>query len=424
MTLQPDAIEAVFDWLIDGARSAPLAQEVLSELCERLAAAGLPLWRVVVFVRTLHPEVVGRRFAWRPDTGTVISEAPFELLDRDVFRNNPMAQIGSAAGTLRRRLADPDCPMDYPILQDLRADHVTDYVVAPLHFTNNDFHFVSWATRQPGGFSDAEVAVIERIAAPLARVAEIRAWYRVAGNLLATYVGKNAGERVLAGRIRRGDTETIHAAIWLSDMRGFTRLADSLPPRALLDLLNRYFDCQVPPIVEHGGEVLKFMGDGLLAIFPIGGADETARICAMALKAAHVARGNVAALHAIESDDRGVRFGLALHVGDVLYGNIGSGNRLDFTCIGPAVNLAARLEKLAGQLGRTILASQDFADYCGDDLMPIGQFAVRRPHSVSAMKGKTANEQDNAGSNKRRYLRQPGPHRLHLAAIDHRNIPL
>ncbi len=376
MTLQPDATKAVIDWLIDGARSAPLAHEVLTEMCERLTAAGMSLWRGVVFVRTLHPQLVGRRFAWRPDTGTDIAEAPFELLDRDVFRNNPMAHIANATGTLRWHLADPDCPMDYPVLHDLRADQVTDYVVAPLRFTNNEVHFTSWATRQPGGFSDEELAMIEQILGPLARVAEIRAWYRVAGNLLATYVGKNAGERVLAGRIRRGDTETIHAAIWLSDMRGFTRLADSLPPQALLDLLNRYFDCQVPPIVEHGGEVLKFMGDGLLAIFPIDNTEETARICTMALKAAHVARGNVAALHATESDDRGVRFGLALHVGDVLYGNIGSGNRLDFTCIGPAVNLAARLEKLAGQLGRTILSSQEFAKYCGDDLEPIGQFAV------------------------------------------------
>jgi len=263
--------------------------------------------------------------------------------------------------------------MDYPILRDLREEGVTDYVVSPLHFTNGEIHFASWATRQPGGFTDPEIAGIHSVIAPLARVAEIRAWYRVAGNLLATYVGKNAGERVLAGRIRRGDTESIHAAIWLSDMRGFTRLADSLPPQALVDLLNRYFDCQVPPILDDGGEVLKFMGDGLLAIFPIGDGADAAKVCAAALRAAHAARANVAALH--QSD--GVRFGLALHVGDVLYGNIGSGNRLDFTCIGPAVNLAARLEKLAGRLGRTIVASQEFAEQCGaGDLMPIGKFAV------------------------------------------------
>lgn len=258
--------------------------------------------------------------------------------------------------------------MDYPVLHDLRDEGVTDYVVAPLHFSGGEVHFSSWATRQPGGFTDAEIEAIQSLIAPLARVAEIRAWYRVAGNLLTTYVGKDAGERVLAGHIRRGDTEAIHAAIWLSDMRGFTTLADTLPPQDLVDLLNRYFDCQVPAIVEHGGEVLKYMGDGLLAIFPVGAA---------ALKAGRAARNQIAALGASDGNGSGLRFGLALHVGDVLFGNIGSGNRLDFTCIGPAVNLAARLEKLAGRLGRTILASEDFVDHCGDDgLQPIGRFAV------------------------------------------------
>jgi len=371
----PASAQSVVDWLIDGARTAPLAQEVLTELCERLTAAGLPLWRAMVFVRTLHPEVVGRRFIWRPDTGTVITDGGFDLLERDVFRNSPMVYVSETGTALRRRTGDADCPMDFPVLYDLRDEGVTDYLVSPLHFTDGEFHSASWATRQPSGFSDAEIALIDAIVAPLTRVAEIRAYYRVAGNLLATYVGKNAGERVLAGRIRRGDTEDINAAIWLSDMRGFTRLADRLPAHALVDLLNRYFDCQVPAIVERGGEVLKFMGDGLLAIFPSQGAD-AAVICASALKAAYAARTEVAALRAAGGDAASLRFGLALHLGDVLYGNIGSGNRLDFTCIGPAVNLAARLEKLAGRLGRTVLASQEFAKYCPDHLMPIGKFAV------------------------------------------------
>jgi adenylate cyclase len=371
----PPAVKSVIDWLVDGARSAPLAHEVLTELCERLTACGMPLYRAVVFVRTLHPQVVGRRFVWLPGAGTEMAEASFDLLDREVFRSSPMAQITSAA-LVRRRLADPDCPMDYPVLYDLRKEGVTDYVITPLHFTNGEIHFASWATQQPGGFTDEQMAVVESLAAPLARVAEIRAYYRVAHNVLATYVGENAGARVLAGQIRRGFTENIHAAIWLSDMRGFTTLADRLEPHALLDLLNRYFDCQVPPIVEQGGEVLKYMGDGLLAIFPIGNEPDTAAICASALKAAHAARSNVAMLHATADDDAGVRFGLALHLGDVLYGNIGSGNRLDFTCIGPAVNLAARLEKLAGRLGRSIVASGEFARYCRGELAPIGKFAV------------------------------------------------
>jgi adenylate cyclase len=367
--------QPIVGWLVHGARNAPLSHEVLTELCERLCAAGLPLWRVTVFVRTLHPEIVGRRFVWHPDTGTVVTDGSFELLERQSFLNSPMVQVSKTGEALRRRLADPDCVMDYPILHDLRTEGVTDYFVAPLHFSGGEVHFSSWATRQPGGFTDAEIEAIEAVIAPLARVAEIRAWYRVAGNLLATYVGKNAGERVLAGHIRRGDTEAIHAAIWLSDMRGFTMLADSLPPQNLVDLLNLYFDCQVPAIHEHGGEVLKYMGDGLLAIFPIGADGDFPPICAAAFAAATAARDNIAALHAAE-DGPALRFGLALHVGDVLFGNIGSGNRLDFTCIGPAVNLAARLEKLAGRLGRTILASQDFARHCGGHFQPLGRFAV------------------------------------------------
>jgi adenylate cyclase len=337
----------------------------------------LPLCRVTVFVRTLHPEIVGRRFVWHPETGTVVTDGSFELLERQSFLDSPMVHVSNTGEAFRRRLADPDCVMDYPVLHDLRDEGVTDYVVAPLHFSGGEVHFSSWATRQPGGFTDAEIEAIQSLIAPLARVAEIRAWYRVAGNLLTTYVGKNAGERVLAGHIRRGDTEAIHAAIWLSDMRGFTMLADTLPPQDLVDLLNRYFDCQVPAIIEHGGEVLKYMGDGLLAIFPIGAERDFSTICDAALKAGRAARDQIAALGASDGNGSGLRFGLALHVGDVLFGNIGSGNRLDFTCIGPAVNLAARLEKLAGRLGRTMLASEDFVDQCGaGGLQPIGRFAV------------------------------------------------
>ena len=372
----PLSLHPVVEWLVHGARNAPLSQEVLTELCQRMTAAGLPLWRVTVFVRTLHPEIVGRRFVWHPETGTEVTDGSFELLERRSFLESPMMYVSNTGEALRRRLADPDCVMDYPVLHDLRFEGVTDYFVAPLHFSSGEVHFSSWATRQPGGFTDADIEAIERVIPPLARIGEIRAWYRVASNLLTTYIGKNAGERVLAGHIRRGDTEAIHAAIWLSDMRGFTTLADTLPPQQLVDLLNRYFDCQVPAIHEHGGEVLKYMGDGLLAIFPIGAEADFSAICAAALAAGKTARGNIAALHTVENGPA-LRFGLALHVGDVLFGNIGSGNRLDFTCIGPAVNLAARLEKLAGRLGRTILASEDFVDHCGDEsLQPIGHFAV------------------------------------------------
>jgi adenylate cyclase len=369
----PDTnIRAIVEWLIDGARSAPQPVQVLAQLSERLVACGIPLWRVAVFVRTLHPQVMGRRFIWRPGTGVEVSEAPFELLESADFLENPIAQVYATGRALRRKLADPDCAADFPVIEELRAEGITDYLASPLLFSDGAIHAVTCTTRQPGGFTDAQIAGIEAIITPLARVAEIRALRRMGSTLLDTYVGHDAGERILAGHIRRGDIEEIHAAIWLSDMRGFTALADSLPPRELIGLLNRYFDCQVPVILDHGAEVLKFMGDGLLAIFTIAG--DEAEVCKRTLAAARQAQTNVAALG--RSAMPGLRFGLALHIGDVLYGNIGSGNRLDFTCIGPAVNCAARIEKLTSQLGREILASDEFARHCPEEFTALGEFRL------------------------------------------------
>jgi adenylate cyclase len=370
------AVKPVVDWLVDGARSATESADVLVALCERLVAVGLPLWRVAVFVNTLHPEIVGRRFLWRADAGVSVADGGFEIVETAEYRNSPFAYVVTTGAGLRRHLADPGCPDDYSMLQGLREDGVTDYVAVPLTFTNGEVHVATWTTRRPGGFSEMQLAGLDAITAPLARVAEIRALRRTATNLLDTYVGHHAGKRILAGRIRRGHTEAIHAVIWLSDMRGFTALADRLSPSLLIGVLNRYFDCQVPAIVAEGGEVLKFMGDGLLAIFPIAGAADA--VCARAVAAARQARAQVAALDGAAGMEgvSGLRFGLALHLGEVLYGNIGGGNRLDFTCIGPAVNLAARLEKLAGQLSRDIVASGTFAEHCRSPLAPLGDFAL------------------------------------------------
>jgi adenylate cyclase len=369
--------QAIVDWLSDGARAATAPQQVLLELCEGLLACGIPLWRAAAFVRTLHPDVMGRRFLWRAGQGVSVSEAPHGMLSTPEFLGSPVARVALDGKELRRRLADPACPADFSVLEELRAEGVTDYVVSPLVFTDGTVHVATWTTRQAGGFNEVQLAGIRSVVAPLARVAEVRALRRTASNLLDTYVGHHAGERILSGHIRRGDFETIAAVIWLSDMRGFTGLADSLPPRALLELLNRYFDCQTPAILGQGGEVLKFMGDGLLAIFPVGGpGNDVAMVCRRALDAARSASANVAAMEAPAMSAGSPRFGLALHVGDVLYGNVGGGNRLDFTCIGPAVNLAARIEKLAGRLGRTVLTSASFAHHCRSDLVLLGTFQL------------------------------------------------
>jgi adenylate cyclase len=378
MTQEPmtQDMRLLVDWLVDGARSGIQSQDVLAELCQRMVACGIPLWRAAVFVTTLHPDVIGRRFLWQAKSGVTTSDALFAIAESDDFRKSPFGTVYATGKPLRRRLADADCPIDFAVLSDLRAEGATDYAAFPLWFTDGTIHVATWSTRQPGGFTAEQFANLEAIITPLARVAEIRALRRTAGNLIDTYVGHQTGERILAGKIRRGYIEAIRAAIWLSDMRGFTTLSERLPPQDLIDLLNRYFGSQVPPIHDHGGEVLKFMGDGLLAIFPIGADGDAGEVCRRTLSCALEVRARIAELPRLADSGEATRFGLALHVGEVMYGNIGGGNRLDFTCIGPAVNLAARLEKVASKLGETIVASADFAAHFPNEFARRGEFAV------------------------------------------------
>src|SRR5271165_6600221 len=392
---EPAALAAAIGWLADGARSAVRSQDVLEQLCLRLVDSGLPLWRVAVFVRTLHPLQMGRGFVWRPDREVEVSEAPFQLLDETMFLTSPVQRIYRTGEAIRRRLADPDCPDDFPFLAELRAEAVSDYLALPLSFTNGEIHVATFTTRQPGGFTVDQAAALEAVGPPLARVAEVRALRVTAVSLLNAYVGHKAGEHILAGRIRRGDVEAIDAVIWLSDMRGFTRRADTMAPTSLIELLNLFYDNLVPAIEVEGGEVLKFMGDGLLAIFRISGNRDVDSACGRALSAAKQAQRNIAALASAGSVDTGgpLRFGVALHVGEALYGNIGAGARLDFTCIGPSINRAARLEKIASRLGRVVVASAPFARRLPEEFVPLGDFELtgfREPETVFGLRDESA----------------------------------
>jgi adenylate cyclase len=367
----------ISDWLIGGARPASSPEQMVAEFCERLVRAGLPLWRVGLFVRTLHPDILGVNFIWKPGAEVVLGTADFGLLDSPEFINSPLAIVFGECREVRHRIDDPESKR-FPFLDDMRAEGVTDYIALPLLATDGSAHASSWTTRHPDGFSDEQLNGLRSLMPPLARLVEITNQRRRASILLDTYVGSRAGERILGGQIRRGHTETMHAAIWLSDLRGFTALSDRLPAETVVDILNNYFDCQVSAIRTHGGEVLKFMGDGLLAVFPVSEADgNVQQVCARVLEAARESRASVEAMHyPIGETVERFRFGVALHVGRILYGNIGGGNRLDFTCIGPAVNLAARLEKIAGRLHRTIVASAGFAGICAGGWADLGEFPI------------------------------------------------
>jgi adenylate cyclase len=381
-------IEKFTKWLMDGARSASTSPLFLKESCERLVAAGLPLWRVDAFVQSLHPDTFGRSFVWRPGGEVVVNSADFDIEQSAAFINSPVGMVYRSGKELRCRLDDP-ASRQFPFFDAMRDEGVTDVIALPLSFTDSSTHATSWATRSSDGFSDEQLTALRSIIPPLSRLGEIFQLRRTAAALLDTYVGNSAGERILAGDIRRGHAEAMQAVIWLSDLRGFTALSDRLASETVVDILNQYFDCQVPPIRKHGGEILKFMGDGLLAVFPIArGGDDVQKVCAHVLEAARDARANVVAMRygRDEAAER-FRFGVALHIGDILFGNIGGSGRLDFTCIGPAVNLAARLEKIAGRLGRTVIASSAFAGLCTSDWTDLGEFPIAGLSSAQQVYG-------------------------------------
>ncbi len=290
------ALQELKEWLVDGARSAPSPPQMMTETCERLVAAGLPLWRVGVFVRTLHPDIIGRNFIWRPGAEVVVGTAHYDVLDSPEFLSSPLAVVFSEHREVRARLDGPDGKR-FPLFDELREEEVTEYIALPLFQVDGTAHASTWTTKQPGGFTDEQVRAIRGLLPPLSRLIEVTRLRFMSSILLDTYVGNRAGERILGGQIRRGHAETMQAAIWLSDLRGFTALSDRLPAETVVEILNLYFDCQVSAIATHGGEVLKFMGDGLLAVFPFDEyVGDPGHACAKVLEAACEARANVEAL--------------------------------------------------------------------------------------------------------------------------------
>ncbi|MCB2012576.1 MAG: adenylate/guanylate cyclase domain-containing protein [Geminicoccaceae bacterium] len=376
----PNRRSPAIDWLVHETRTQPFFDNLFGELCERLVADGLPVDRAAVHIRTLHPQFAAGTIRWEPGMATAeLTTHGHEALSSDTFLNSPIRPIfRGEVGGIRQRLDIPlpEGAARYEIYEELRASGHVDYVVMPMTFVSGTTHAVSWATRQEGGFTTAELRAINDLMPLLALALELRLNRQIARNLLRTYVGTRAGERILAGNIMRGSGETIRAAIWYCDLRGFTAMSEVLPRDALIAGLNAYFDAMAEPVLHHGGEILKFIGDAMLAIFPL----EEERACARALAAALDAVAGMRELneHRREAGGEDFHFGLVLHVGDLMYGNIGARNRLDFTVIGPAVNVASRLDGLARELGREVLLSAEFAGMC--ERLPLRLRAIGSYH--------------------------------------------
>jgi len=370
---------SVVAWMLRDGRRNTHMREFGDEMCRRLVEAGIPLWRAFCGIRTLHPQIVASAYVWhRGGTGAERRLAEHGTEKTPDFIRSPIALVRRTGRNFRQRLDNPNVSLDYEVLETFRAEGGTDYVAMPMVFSNGDINCITWMTDRPGGFTEEEIAGLTDVAEMLTVIVEAQTHRRIVRSLMDTYVGHRTGERVLSGAIKRGDGETIHAVIWFCDLRGFTALSDTLPREQLLDLLNEYFEIMVGAVAEEGGEVLKFIGDGMLAIFELREGGDVAQRCAAALRAARAAQQAVAArnLDRVPAGLAEIRFGLALHLGEVTYGNIGAPSRLDFTVIGPAVNHATRIEKLAAKLDRRVVTSASFADAADAPLVSLGTHSL------------------------------------------------
>jgi adenylate cyclase len=374
-------------WLAQAGLAGRRELELLQGFCERAVPQGLPLSRAVIGVDTLHPVLEGRVFQWQRD-GAAATQSEYGRYDAessdDKWLQSPFHRLYESGETVFRcRLSHEEPP--FPILAELRQQGITDYVAMVHRFGDAgaigtmDCTYSSWSSDRAGGFADADLAALEFLVPCLAVALKGASVAGIAESLVETYLGRDAGHRVLRGHIERGVAEKISAVLWFSDLQGFTRITDTAPPEEIIPLLNDYADAIVTALQFQGGEVLKFMGDGILAIFD---AALAADACAGALDAAVDAKARVDALNR-RRKTAGLpvtRFYLGLHVGEVFYGNIGSIDRLDFTVVGPAVNETSRIAAMCRALDQEVLLSSAFAEAAGAGrrrLVSVGRYALR-----------------------------------------------
>jgi adenylate cyclase len=359
----------IIEWLTGDASHALDDAGLLAGLGERLIAIGLPLARVTLHLRTLHPELVGRTLAWAPGEPVEVVDRQHGIENAAVFTESPVRQVMDSGKPLTVRLDQTGTGQ--PLLEVFRDRDLGELVIRPLRWGEGRDGAVVFATARRERFTSLERQLLNRIVPTLRTVCELRLLRQTEAVLLDTYVGTATGRRILAGHIKRNEVESLEAALLLCDMRGFTELSNRLAGQRMLALLNDYFDCVVPAITDCGGEILKFMGDAVLAFF----ANHSS---STACKAAYCAAGAILAGVAMRSATEAIRVGIALHHGIVSYGNIGSGRRLDFTVIGPDVNLLSRIERVCSRSGSAVLMSSKFAGLLGSAAVsPAGRYRLK-----------------------------------------------
>jgi adenylate cyclase len=373
-------------WITEAGLAGQSEIAALTGFCDRAVHFGLPIARAIVLADTLHPIYEGRAFRWNRDKDTtVLTEYGRSDEDLGRWQRSPFFRLEQTGETLLRRRLTPESREEFSIFPELIDAGITDYVAMVNRFATEaiigdmDGIYSSWATDAPTGFNDADIAALCRLAPLLALTVKSASLARIAETIVETYLGRDAGRRVLEGRIARGITDQIQAVLWSSDLRSYTRISDTADPGEIIPLLNEYSGAIISTIYDQGGDVLKLIGDGVLAIFTV---EDRTRACESALAAAIAARRSVTEVNRSRAAANlpTTDMYLGLHIGEVFYGNIGSEDRLDFTVIGTAVNEVSRIATLCRSVDQPLLISSDFAAALGESrnlLVSVGRYALR-----------------------------------------------
>ena len=398
-------------WLVKrGMRGLPLSDQI-DGFCRRVFDSGFPMRRVQVGMTTLHPRYGSHTFLWRPSSGVEHTPRDHAVLASDLYLKSPVHHMRSRGLLAMRRRLDSGDADEFAMFPELRSEGLVDYTAHIVPYDPGEVDeitkspaapkgspgrqiegvFFSCATDSPDGFDGAHLDQVVETLPYLALSIKSRLTYDVASTVLETYLGRDAGQRVLTGAIQRGSAESIRAVIWFSDLRGFTALTDTLPRDKLVATLDDYLEAMAAPVQANNGQILKFMGDALLAVFDLTDRDP-ADVCREALQAANQLQESFPALNEMRraAGEPVMEFGLALHLGDVFYGNIGASDRLDFTVIGPAVNEASRIQALCKSVNQSVLVSRSFQGALGVNpgLESLGLHAlrgVREPQEIFAL---------------------------------------
>lgn len=373
-------LQPVQDWIVTEGRLEPDLGRFVDGLMKRAVAAGLPIWRFYIGLQLVHPQMVATGVLWRRDQGYEEVPRLHGILTSSAYLGSPMQEVRNTGQVVRYSLEDlPESA--HTVLHELQAGGSVDYIAFPMKLgRRGSVPVASFSTDQKGGFTEEDVADLKRLVDMMGAVAEIFIYRNIAETVTDTYLGHIVGEQILSGQIKRGDGQEINAVLWFSDLRDFTGLNERMSAPDVLELLNNYLQLVGDALKANGGEILKFIGDGVMAYFPAEDALFLPYVTNNALAAARQLVDDIEAANEARAAAGGhdpVRFGVGLHVGPVTFGNIGTEDRLDFTVIGPAVNRTSRLEGLTKQLGVPVLASAEFNAASTVPLKSLGKHTLR-----------------------------------------------